>query len=169
MARTIRPPVQELPLQRWYASEGAKRSFGSICQRVNESGGSVDLLGTPERPLLVLGDADSIEPAPDEVLISIDEAKAEWPAVTTAASIFGTRFRVRGRKTMRAVLYRHPINRHPAERYKRSQSIDAERIAAELERLSREVRSLGGGQAIGTESHGSDGGLSGKRKGRAAS
>jgi hypothetical protein len=144
MARTIRPPVPELPLQRWYASEGAKRSFGSICQRVNESGGSVDLLGTPERPLLVLGDADSIEPAPDEVLISIDEAKAEWPAVTTAASIFGTRFRVRGRKTMRAVLYRHPTNRHPAERYRRSQSVDMERIAAELERLANDVRRLRG-------------------------
>ena len=70
---------------------------------------------------------------------------------------------------MRAVLYRHPINRHPAERYLRSQSIDAERIAAELERLSREVRSFGGGQAIGTESCSSDGGFSGEPKGRAAS
>lgn len=149
MARAIRPPVEELPLQNWYASEGAKRSFGSICQRVNETGGSVDLLGTPERPLLVIGDADSFEPTPDEVVISIDEAKAEWPAVTTAASIYGTRFRVRGRKTMRAVLYRHPTNRHPAERYRRSQSIDMERIAAELERLAHEVRSLRGENPTG--------------------
>lgn len=164
MARDI-----QLPLQGWYPSEGAKRSFGSICQRVNENGDSVYVLGTPERPLLILGDADSIEPTPDEIPISIDEAKAEWPAVTTAAAIYGTRFRIRGRRKMRAVLYRHPINRHPAERYLRSQSIDAERIAAELERLSREVRSLGGGQAIGTESHSSDGALSREPKGPAAS
>ena len=47
MARDI-----QLPLQNWYPSEGAKRSFGSICQRVNESGGFGDLLGTPECPLL---------------------------------------------------------------------------------------------------------------------
>jgi hypothetical protein len=156
MARDI-----QLALQDWYPSEGAKRSFGSICQRVNENGSSVYVLGTPERPLLILRDADSIEPTPDEIPISIDEAKAEWPAVTTAAAIYGTRFRIRGRRKMRAVLYRHPINRHPAERYRRSQSIDAERIASELERLSREVRSLGSGHAIVAESDSSDGGLSG--------
>jgi hypothetical protein len=132
-----------LPLQSWYASEGAKRSFGSLCRQVDESGDSVSLLGTPDRPLLILGDADSIEPAPDEILVSIDEAKAEWSAVTTAATIYGTRFRVRGRTTMRAVLYRHPTNRHPAERYLRSQSVDAERIASDLERLASEVRTLG--------------------------
>jgi len=133
----------ELPLQSWFASESAKRSFGSICRRVNQDQTKVYLLGAPDRPLLVLADANALQSDPGEITISIDDAKSEWSAVTTAAAVYGTRFRIRGRTVMRAVLFRHPTNRHPAERYLRSQSIDAERIAAELERLANEIRSLG--------------------------
>lgn len=132
----------EFELNEWYASEPAKRRFGSICQAVNEQGKTVHLLGTEDEPLLVLADADEHPPWPDEIEITIDEAKADWPAVTTAAAL-GTRFRVRGKKVMRAVLFRAPKARHPAEKYLRSSSADVNRLAQQLEELAREVRKLG--------------------------
>ena len=70
---------------------------------------------------------------------------------------------------MRAVLYRHPINRHPAERYLRSQSIDAERIAADSRDCHVRCGVLGAVRQSAQNLCSSDGGLSGEPKGRAAS
>jgi hypothetical protein len=133
----------DLGLQTWYASETAKRAFGSICQKVDQAHGAVFLAGMPTEPLLVLSAASKFAPHAGEVILSVDEAKAEWSAVTTACSIYGTQFRIRGRKVMRAILTRHPTNRHPAERYFRSSSTEAEAIAASLERLALRVRKFG--------------------------
>jgi hypothetical protein len=135
--------MTDFELEGWYASEAGKRRFGSICQAVNEQGAKVYLLGSKEAPLLILADADKHRPQPDEIKITIDEAKADWPAVTTAAAIYGTRFRIKGRKHVRAVLYRHPSNRHPAEKYLRSSSADANHLAHQIEALAKEVRKLG--------------------------
>jgi hypothetical protein len=132
---------EQFELDEWYPSEAAKRRFGSICQAVNEQGETVHLLGTEDAPLLVLADADNHPPRPDEIEITIEEAKADWPAVTTAAAL-GTRFRVRGKKLVRAVLFRAPKARHPAEKYLRSSSADVNRLAQQLEDLAKEVRKL---------------------------
>jgi hypothetical protein len=133
------PPFK---LEDWYPSEPAKRSFGRICQAVNEQGTTIRLLGTRDKPLLVLGNADSYSPDPNEVELTIDEAKADWSAVTTAAAIYGTRFRISSQKVIRAVLFRHPGASHPAERYLRSRSADIDQLARQMEALAREVRKL---------------------------
>jgi hypothetical protein len=148
----------EFELDDWYASEAAKRRFGSICQAVNEQGTTVTLLGTEDEPLLVLANADEHPQRPDEIEITIDEAKADWPAVTTAAAL-GTRFRIRGKKVIRAVLFRAPKARHPAEKYLRASSVDVNRLAQQLEELAREVRKLGRKAARSMIVH-SDGDLS---------
>lgn len=143
--KSISPAVKPklFKLQDWYASEGAKRSFGRICQAVNEEGASVTLLGSEDSPLLVLADAEDHPASPDEIILTIDEAKADWAAVTTAAAIYGTKFRIKGKKVMRATLRRHPEARHPAERYLRSQSEDANALAQRIEELAKEIRRLG--------------------------
>lgn len=132
-----------LVLEGWYASETAKRSFGGICQAVNEKGEAVTLLGSEDHPLLILKDADDDPATPDEIVLTIDEAKADWAAVTTAAAIYDTKFRIKGRQVMRATLRRHPEARHPAERYLRSQSGDANELAQRVEELAKEIRRLG--------------------------
>ena len=130
-------------LEAWYASEGAKRAFGRICQAVNEEGGKVTLLGTETKPLLLLVDADDRPSDPDEVHITIDEAKANWSGVTTAAALSGTVFRIKGKQHDRAVLCRHPDGQHPAERYMRSNSQSVNRLAQKLEDLAKEIRKIG--------------------------
>lgn len=125
----------------WYPSEVAKRSFGRICQTVNEQGTAVHLLGSRDAPLLVLADADDYPATRDEFPITIDEAKADWPAVMTAAAL-GTRFRINGRKVTRAVLYRNPKAEYPVDRYLRSSSPDVNRLARQLEELATEIRKL---------------------------
>ena len=127
----------------WYPSEAAKRSFGRICQAVNEEGETITLMGTQQAPLLMLQDADECPELLGDVKLTIDEAKADWPAVTTAALVYGTRFRIQGKKVARAVLYRDPKARHPAEKYHRAASVDANRVAATLESLAAEVRKFG--------------------------
>ncbi len=134
---------EEFKLRIWDSSETAKRTFGRLCQAVNENGGSVRLLGTAEEPLLVLADIDDHPEEPGDVTLGIDEAKSDWPAVTTAAAVFGTRFRIRGKARMRAVLFKSPDAQHPAERYRRSDSPDANRLAQQMEMLAKEVRKLG--------------------------
>jgi hypothetical protein len=131
-------------LEEFYASEAAKRRFGRICQAVHQESATVHLLGTVSSPQLILAGADEHPPEPADIEITIDEAKADWPAITTAALVYGTRFRIRGKRHVRAVLYRHPSARHPAERYIRSQTADADLLAQKLEGLAREVRKLGG-------------------------
>lgn len=120
-------PVKEkkfFELEDWYPSDEAKRSLGSICQHVNEQGREIGLLGSEERPTLILVDARKVPVADNEVDIAIDEAKADWSAVTAAALFYGTVFRIRGKKIVRAVLRRHPVNRHSAIKYRRVQPED---------------------------------------------
>lgn len=123
-ATSRRAPKPAYVLKGWYASEEAKRAFGSICQAVNEEGREIELLGTEDRPLLCLLDTDLVPQGKNEVEISIDEAKADWPAVTGAALCFGTVFRIRGKRVVRAVLRRHRTNRHGALKYRRPQIED---------------------------------------------
>lgn len=134
----------------WYASEEAKRNLGSICREVFAMDTAVGLLGTPAEPLLVL--ERGLPAGPDDVEVSIDEARADWSNVTLAAAIYGTRFRIQsrrhpsGRKILLeffVILHRHPKARHPAERYFRSVSPDAERLAQQIEALANEIRKLG--------------------------
>ena len=136
-------------LDSWYPSEPAKRNLGSLCKAIFHQKKSVNLLGTPTAPLLVL-DKSRVEPDDEE--ISIDEARADWSNVTLAAAIYGTRFRIQSRRStpnrvglVLAVLHRHPETRHPAERYLRSASPDVERLAQKIEALARDVRTLGQG------------------------
>lgn len=135
--------TEPFALAPWYASDDAKRSFGRIAQEVNDTGKSTTLLGNKENPLLVLEDADDHPPTPEEIIITIDEARADWSAITTAAALSDARFRIKGKRVERAVLSRHPDATHPARKYLRSQSIDANALALRLEQLAKEVRALG--------------------------
>jgi hypothetical protein len=137
-----RPAKEETAflLDDWYASDDAKRKFGSICQQVNEQGREIELLGSEERPLLTLVDAESVEQGENEIEISIDEAKADWSAVTAAALFYGTVFRIRGKNIIRAVLRRHKVNRHSAiHRYRRPQPED---LLQTVEHLIEELRGV---------------------------
>ncbi|WP_162801444.1 hypothetical protein [Azospirillum brasilense] len=137
------PKPKPFSLEDWYASEPAKRKLGRICQAVNEQGREVHLLGSEDSPLLVLADAADYPPRPDEIEISIDEAKADWPAITTAVGVYGTQFRLRGKKVVRAVLFKHPDAEHPAERYRRSTSPELDQLARQIEGIAKEIRKLG--------------------------
>lgn len=126
-------------LDDWYASDDAKRRFGSVCQQVNEQGREIGLLGSEERPLLTLAHAESVEQAENEIEVSIDEAKADWSAVIAAALFYGTVFRIRGKKITRAVLRRHKVNRHAAIQYRRPQPED---LLQTVEHLIEELRGV---------------------------
>lgn len=139
--RTIRKPSFELV--DWYSGDAAKRSFGRICQAVNEEGEKIGILGTEGRPYLFLEDIDAVDETAEDVTISIEEAKADWSAVTHAAMLYGTRFVINGKKKPRAILYRNGEEMHPALKYRRGQSPQASFIASKLEDLLKEVRKLG--------------------------
>jgi len=128
----------------WFASDEAKRNFGGLCQMVNVRRREVGLLGSEAKPLLTLVDARSVEPTEQDIEISIEKAKADWPAVTGAALLYGSTFRIRGKKLMRAVLRRHEVNRHPAMRYYRPQADDMQtaELIQELRGLARRFDSL---------------------------
>lgn len=137
------PSGSEFTLASWYSSDLVKRNFGRVCQAVNEEGATITLLGSAERPWLILADIDEHPEQPGDIELTIDEAKADWSAITTAAAIYGTRFRIKGKKRMRAVLFKHPKTCHPAEQYLRSSSVDVDRLADRIEVLAKEVRRLG--------------------------
>jgi hypothetical protein len=103
-------------LYSWYDSETARRVVGGLCQRIDEQRTFVYLDGTPAAPLLILAPAELYAVQHGEIHVSIEEVKADWLGITTAASMYGTQFRIRGRRVIRAVLTRHPTNRHPAAR-----------------------------------------------------
>jgi hypothetical protein len=137
---------ERAPRRPWYPSDEAKRSFGSLCQQAYDEG-EVELLGREDAPLLILVDARSVERAASEIDISIDEAKANWPAVTGAAMLYGSVFRIHGNRIARAILRRHGRNRHPATKYYRrpatddlAQSIDE--LRDDLHEVIRRVEAL---------------------------
>lgn len=132
----------EFALRDWYPSEDAKRRLGAICQAVNETGARTYLLGTAERPYLLLEDADAADESADEWGISIDDAKANWSAVTAAALFFGARFRIQGKKRPRAILSAHPENRHPALRYRRPRDRNLSRIVDRLNAITDDLGAL---------------------------
>lgn len=141
-------PKPKFTLQGWYASEDAKRSFGPICQAVNETGKNVTLSGSPDKPLLVLANFDESPPSKSEVEISIDDARANWSSITYAAMMFDVRFRIRGKKKLRAVMTRHPINRHSACKYASAMPGEMSGtiigLAAEVRQLSERIELLSG-------------------------
>ena len=128
-------------LQAWYSSDEAKRSLGFICQAVNELGETVNLLGSPEEPQLQMIDIDLYDGEYDEIS-TVDEVRANWTAVTLAAAIMGTRFRIDGRKRPRAALISNPSFPHPALRFKRPQSPETRALAERLEEVLNEIRRL---------------------------
>jgi hypothetical protein len=146
--RRSRPPQakrrEEFLRRYWFASDEAKRNFGSLCLMVNERGREVGLLGREAEPLLTLVDARSVEPAEHEIEISIEKAKADWPAVTGAALLYGSTFRIRGQKVVRAVLRRHEVNRHPATNYYKPPEEDMQTVelVEELRSLARRFDSI---------------------------
>ena len=130
-------------LEDWYSSDAAKRSFGRICQAVNEEGEKIGLLGTKDSPYLYLEDIDDADLESDDIIISIEEAKADWSAVTYAAMLTGARFQIQGKKHPRALLYRNDDVPHPALKYRKAQSPHMSSIAAKLEDILKEVQKLG--------------------------
>jgi hypothetical protein len=128
----------------WFASDEAKRNFGGLCQMVNVRRREVGLLGSEAKPLLTLVDARSVESTEQEIEISIEKAKADWPAVTGAALLYGSTFRIRGKALMRAVLRRHEVNRHPAMKYYKPPSDDMPTVelVQELRGLARRFDSI---------------------------
>lgn len=111
--------ASNIELAPWYPnSETAKRALGSIAQAVNERGGRVGLLGTSEEPLLELLDVDLVaDDGIEPIDISIVNAKRDWSAVVWACLLGGVIFRIQGKKRPRAVLRRHPDNRHQGVAY----------------------------------------------------
>lgn len=79
--RAIKSP--QFQLEEWYSGDAAKRSFGRICQAVNEEGEKVGILGTQTQPYLFLEDIDEVDESSDDVVISIEEAKADWSSKLT--------------------------------------------------------------------------------------
>lgn len=139
--RTVRRPA--FRLQQWYSSDQAKRSFGAICQKVNEEGETVGLLGKEDRPYLLLQDIDGAPLSDDDVEITIEEARADWSSVTYAAMLQGTRFRINGKRLPRALLFRNEKEPHPALKYRKAQTPQLAAIAAKLDELLKEIQKLG--------------------------
>lgn len=126
------PPPPPFELADWYSSEEAKRRFARICQTVNEEGRSIELLGTEDYPYLCLSDIE-MEPAPENAYeITIEKAVADWSSVTNAALYFGTVFRIRGKRVLRAVLRRHPVNQPASFEYGRPQVEHLTDIASQM-------------------------------------
>jgi hypothetical protein len=133
-------------LKPWYSSEEAKRSLGSICKACNVKGKKTYILGTSSKPLAIIEDADEHQDDTGDVVKTLDEARADWSAIIDAVLLYGTKFRISNNNGVdRAVLFRHPDNRHPAVRYQRSANADVEKLAQKLEALTAEVRKLGSG------------------------
>jgi hypothetical protein len=71
----------------------------------------------------------------------VTSRQSRLAAVTTAAAIYGTRFRIMGKEHVRSI--RDRSVRHPAEKYLRSWSVDANHLAHQMETLAKEVPRLG--------------------------
>jgi hypothetical protein len=138
----IRRSVEPFQLREWYSSDEVKRRLGSICQAVNEQGRTVGLLGSDRHPLIILENADDVEPIAGEEEVTIDEARADWSSITYAVLFLGTTFRIMGKKRARAVLRRHPENRHPALKYRAALPSDLGRVVTAIEKLLEELRGV---------------------------
>lgn len=133
---------REYDLAPWYSSEDAKRKLGTLCRAINVQGESVDLLGDEDTPLLVLVDAEDVRASAEDIAMTIDEARANWSAMTMAALLYGTQFRISSSTRERAVLRRHPRNRHPACRYRRSTDRNLRDVVRKLEEALNDIRNL---------------------------
>lgn len=145
------PPAQSLRirtlakfnLDEWYSSDQAKRNFGRICQAVNQTDSKVGLLGTANLPLLYLKNLHQADVADVNNIVTIEEAKADWAAITSAAMLNNARFQINGKKVPRAFLYRNEKEDHPALKYRRPQSLEISSITSSLEEVLRELKKLG--------------------------
>jgi hypothetical protein len=96
----------------------------------------VGVLGTREKPLLLLEDFEIAGARSRDVVLSIEAARSAWTEITLAAMFYNTRFRILGRTTPRAILSRHPRNRHPASKYRGSSSISVrKKLDGRLEQM----------------------------------
>ena len=129
-------------LKKWYASEDAKRSFGSICRAVNDRGQATTILGSSDRPYLILKDADDVPLEPWHISMSIDAMKADWSNVVIAAIHYGAVFRIQGKLKERAVLFAHPDNKPPARKYSRAKLGPLGDVTSKLEAVLDELREL---------------------------
>lgn len=136
-------PAKDFELEEWYQGESAKRNFGRICQAVNEEGAEIGILGSESAPHLFLVDIDKIKDRADAVMITIEEAKADWSSVTHAAMLYGTKFIIHGKKVERAFLYRNDKSPHPALKYRLPQSDQTAKIIRKLEETLNEIKKLG--------------------------
>jgi hypothetical protein len=109
--------AREFTLKPWYSSEDAKRSLGRICQAVNERDKKIYLSGLEEKPYMVMDNIDKNVGFHADMEITIENLKADWSSVMAAIIFLNLRVRIRGKSKLRAVLYRHPENRHPAFQY----------------------------------------------------
>lgn len=140
--RAIKKKPREFELNEWYQGESAKRNFGRICQAVNEEGTKIGILGSENAPHLYLVDIDKVKDTADAIVITIEEAKADWSSVTHAAMLYGTKFIIHGKKVERAFLYRNEKSPHPALKYRQAQSDQTAKIIRKLEQTLNEIKKL---------------------------
>lgn len=132
--------ASEFTLKPWYSSEDVKRSLGRICQAVNERDKKIHLSGLEEKPYMVMENIDKNESFHTDMEITIENLKADWSAVTLAVIFLDFRVRIRGKSKLRAVLYRHPENRHPAFQYTHKSPSDP--LKESLESIDIRLNSL---------------------------
>ena len=123
-------------LARWYSGDDARAKLGPLSRAINEQGETVGVLGTREEPLILIEDYDMAGARSRDVVLSIEAARSAWTEITLAAIFYNTRFRILVRTTPRAVLSRHPKNRHPASKYRGSSSISVrKKLDSRLEQM----------------------------------
>jgi len=115
-----RTKAEAFELDKWYPSESVKRNLGSICRAVNIQDKAIELLGSEDTPLALLTPASQVPASRSHFKLSIDDVKADWPAITLAATLLGDVFRISGSKHEHAVLTQHPNNRHRAFAFHRA-------------------------------------------------
>jgi hypothetical protein len=131
---------RKLILKPWYSSEEAKRSLGRICQLVNERDKKIYISGFEEKPYVVMDNIDKDVDFHTDMEITIENLKADWSVVMSAIIFFDLKVRVRGKSKLRAVLYRHPENRHPVFQYTHKDPSDP--LKEMLENINTRLDSL---------------------------
>jgi len=134
--------LKKFSLEDWYSSEEMKRRLGAICQAVDETGGKTSSMGRRDRPLIVISAARETPLDSEHVILSIDEAKADWSNVVSAALHYGTIFRIQGKAKERAILRAHPDNKPGARKYIRAKQGSLGGVAGRLETILDELRDI---------------------------
>ena len=99
-----------------YKLDEAKRKLGTLARAVRGNPRRAGIGGGDE-PCLFLQDLASFKLQGDAVKLTVEEAKADWHAVTHAAMLYGTRFVITVLGESAAILYRNDYEKHPALKY----------------------------------------------------